>query len=105
MNLNLSGSKLLSKNFLNTIEKFRETKGCADISNSRLVDSEHPFRPESALSKKRRNTSLTTAFLGNLSEKNKNCPIIAQLNISFLRNKFSFLSSQIYMPLLSETKL
>ena len=53
--------------------------------------------------------SLTTGFLENLRWKNKNRPIIAQLNINSLRNKFGFSSSQItkYIDilLLSETKL
>ena len=53
--------------------------------------------------------SLTTGFLENLRWKNKNRPIIAQLNINSLRNKFVFLSSQInkYVDilLLSQTKL
>ena len=53
--------------------------------------------------------SLATGFLENLRWKNKNSPIIAQLNINSLRNKFGFLSSQItkYVDilLLSETKL
>ena len=84
-------------------------KGCSDISNNRLVESEHPLRPESASSNKRSNKSLTTGFLENLRWKNKNRPIIAQLNINSLRNKFGFLSSQItnYVDilLLSETKL
>ena len=52
---------------------------------------------------------LTTGFLENLRWKNKNHPIIAQLKINSLRNKFGFLSSQItkYVDtlLLSETKL
>ena len=52
---------------------------------------------------------LTTRFLENLRRENKNRPIIAQLNINSLRNKFGFLSSQItkYVDilLLSETKL
>ena len=52
---------------------------------------------------------LTTGFLENLRWKNKNHPIIAQLNINSLRNKFGFLSSQItkYVDilLLSETNL
>ena len=64
---------------------------------------------ESASSNKRSNMSLTTGFLENLRWKNKNRPIIAQLNINSLRNKFGFLSSQItkYVDILlpSETKL
>ena len=51
----------------------------------------------------------TTGFLENLRWKNKNRPIIDQLNINSLRNKFDFLSSQItkYVDilLLPETKL
>ena len=101
LHLNQSGSKRLSKTFLNAIEN--------DISNNRLVESEHPLRPESAPSNKRSNMSLTTGFLENLIWKNKNRPIIAQLNINSLRNKFGFLSSQItkYIDilLLSETKI
>ena len=58
---------------------------------------------------KRSNMSLTTGFPENLRWKNKDRPIIAQLNINFLRNKFGFLSSQItkYVEILflSETKL
>ena len=77
--------------------------------NNRLVESEHPFRPESASLSRRSNKSLTAGFLENLRGKNKNRPIIAQLNINSLRNKFGFLSSQItkYVDilLLSETKL
>ena len=77
--------------------------------NNRLVESEHPFRPESASLSRRSNTSLTAGFLENLRGKNKNRPIIAQLNINSLRNKFGFLSSHItkYVDilLLSETKL
>ena len=78
------------------------------LDNS-LVESEHPFRPESASLSRRSNTSLTAGFLENLRGKNKNRPIIAQLNINSLRNKFGFLSSHItkYVDilLLSETKL
>ena len=95
LHLNQSGSNLLSKNFLNAIEKFLKTKGCSDISNNSLAESEQPFRPESASLSRRSNTSLTAGFLEILRGKNKNRPIIAQLNISYLRNKFGFLSSQL----------
>ena len=109
LHLNQSGSRRLGKSFLNTIEKFWKTKGCSDTSNNRLVECEHPFRPESASSNRRSSTSLTAGFLENLRGKNKNRPIIAQLNINSLRNKFGFLSSQITkyidIRLLSETKL
>ena len=109
LHLNQSGSNLLSKNFVNAIQKFWKTKGCSDISNNSLVESEHPFRPESASLSRRSNTSLTAGFLENLRGKNKNRPIIAQLNINSLRNKFGFLSSQItkYVDILqlSEAKL
>ena len=109
LQLDRSGSNLLSKNFVNAIEKFWKTKGCSDISNNSLVESEHPFRPESASLSRRSNTSLTAGFLENLRGKNKNRPIIAQLNINSLRNKFGFLSSwftkYVDILLLSETKL
>ena len=109
LHLNQSGSNLLSKNFVNAIQKLGKTKGCSDISNNSFVESEHPFRPESASLSRRSNTSLTAGFLENLRGKNKNRPIIAQLNINSLRNKFGFLSSHItkYVDilLLSETKL
>ena len=45
LHLNQSDSNLLSKNFLNAIEEIWKTKGCSDISNNSLVDSEYPFRP------------------------------------------------------------
>ena len=90
-------------------KNFWKTKGCSDILNNSLVEFEHPFRPEPAPLSRRSNTSLTAGFLENLRAKNKNRPIIAQLNISSIRNKFGFLSSQItkYVDtlLLSETKL
>lgn len=38
---------------------------------------------------------LTTGSFDNFIEKNKNCVIIAQLDINSLKNKFVFLSSQI----------
>ena len=95
---------------MNAIQKFWKTKGCSDISNNSLVESEHPFRPEPASLSRRSNTSLTAGFLENLRGKNKNRPIISQLNINSIRNKFGFLSSQItkyvdILLLLSETKL
>ena len=99
----------MCKKFLNAIEKFWKAKECSDISNNSLVEAEHPFRPESASVSRRSNTSLTAGFLENLRVKKKNRPIIAQLNINSLRNKFGFLSSHItkYVDilLLSETKL
>ena len=76
------------------IETFWKTKRCSDISNNRLDESEHPFRPESAWSSRRSNTSVTTGFPENLRGKNKSRPIIAQLSINSLRNKFVFMSSQ-----------
>ena len=109
LHLNQSVSNLLSKNFLNAIEKFWKAKECSHISNNSLVEYEHPFRPESSSISRRNNTSVTTVFLENLRVKHKNRSIIAQLTINSLRNKFGFLSSQItkYMDivLLSETKL
>ena len=109
LHLNQSGSNLLSKNFLNAIEKFWKAKECSHISNNSLVEYEHPFRPESSSISRRNNTSVTTVFLENLRVKHKNRSIIAQLTINSLRNKFGFLSSQItkYVDilLLSETKL
>ena len=88
--LNQSRLKRLSKNFLNTIARFGKTKGCSDISNSRLVESEHPFRSESASSSRRSSTSLSTGFLENLRGKNKTRPVIVQLKINSLRNNFGF---------------
>ena len=72
LHLNQSGSNLLSKNFVNAIEKFWKTKGCSDISNNSLVESEYPFRAESSSSSRRSNTSLAAGFLENLRGKNKN---------------------------------
>ena len=70
---------IFSKNILKAIEKFWKTKGCSDISNNRLVESEHPFKPESSSWARRSSTSMTAGFLENLREKNKNRAIIAQL--------------------------
>ena len=106
--LNQSGSKLSSKSFLNTVEKFWKTKGSSEISNNRLVQPEDPFKPESS-SSSRSNTSLITGFLENLKKKNKNRLIIAQLNTNSSKKQFGFLSSHIFeyvdILLLSETKL
>ena len=79
LHLNQSGSNLLSKNFVNAIQIFWKTKGCSDISNNSLVESEHPFRPETSSLSKRSNSFLIAGFLENLRGKNKNRPIIAQL--------------------------
>ena len=99
----------MSENFLVVIEKFGKTKGCPNILNNRLVTPEQLFGPESALSSRRRNTSLARSFLENLRVNNKNRPIIAQLNIDSFRDKFGFLSSQIAknvdILLLPKTKL
>ena len=109
LHLNQSGSNLLRKNFLNAIEKFWKAKGRSDISNNSLIESERPFRPESASLSRSSNTSLIAGFLDYLRWKKKNRPIIAQININSLRNKFGFLSSQVikYVDILrlSETKL
>ena len=61
--LNQSGSKLLSYNFQNAIAIIWKVKGCLHISNYRLVEFEHPFRPESTSLSRSSNTSLTTGFL------------------------------------------
>ena len=99
----------MSENFLVVIEKFGKTKGCPNILNNRLVAPDQLFGPESALSSRRRNTSPARSFLENLRGKNKNRPIIAQLNIDSFRDKFGFLSSQIAkivdILLLPKTKL
>ena len=71
LHLNQSGS-----NFLNTMERFWHTKGCLDISNNRLVESEHLLRPESTLSSKRNNRSLTTGFIENLKGKKRNVQLL-----------------------------
>ena len=88
------------------LENFEKPK---DVQISQLTESEHHLRPESASSNKRSSMSLTTGFLENLRWKNKNHPIIAQLNINSLRNKFGFLLSQntkyVDILLLSDTKL
>ena len=102
LHLNQSCSNLLSKNFVNVFEKFWKTKGCSNISNNSPVEFEHPFRPESTSLSRRSNASLTAGFLENLRGKNENRPIIAQLNIDSLRNKFGF--KYVDIILLSETK-
>ena len=88
LQLNQSGYKFLSKNFLYATENFWQIKECSDISNNRLVESEHPSRPESAASGRRNNRFLTTGFLENLRPKIKNRSVVAQVNINSLRNKF-----------------
>ena len=95
-----SGSNLFTETLFNVIEKCWKSKGCSYISCGRLFEFEHLFRPESASSCRRSNTSLTTG--------NKDWPIIAQLIINFLRNRFAFLSSEIskcvdILPLLGTT--
>ena len=69
LQFNQSGSNLLSKNFVNPIEKFWKNIGCSDISSNSLVESEHPFRSESASLSRWSNTCLTAGILENLRGK------------------------------------
>ena len=62
LHLNQSGSNLLSKNFLNAIEKFCKVKQYSDISNNSLAESERPYRPESTSLSRRNNTSPNAGF-------------------------------------------
>ena len=62
LHLNQSGSNLLSKNFLNAIEKFCKVKHYSDISNNSLAESERPYRPESTSLSRRNNTSPNAGF-------------------------------------------
>ena len=76
LHLNQSGSNFFSSNFLNTMERFWHTKGCLDIWNNRLIESEHLLRPESTLSSRRNNRSLTTGFVENLKGKKRNVQLL-----------------------------
>lgn len=73
---NQSGSNFFSSNFLNTMERFWHTKGCLDIWNNRLIESEHLLRPESNWSSRRNNRSLTTGFIENLKGKKRNVQLL-----------------------------
>lgn len=78
LHLNQSDRKLFSKVW--------KTKVWSDISNNRLADTEHLFKPESTLSWERNNTSLATGLLVNFSGWNENHQVIAQL----IANSLSF---------------
>ena len=112
LHLNQSGTSRFAKNIFSIIKGFRIIKGCPGISNIRepdhpLLRCEHP----SELSENRIDESYSSDLnsLKKVRQKNIQRPIIGQLNINSVRNKFSFLCSEISQNLdillLSETKL
>ena len=113
LHLNPTGKSRLAKNFLSSVKSFWKAKGCPGIINDNNIEPERPvfdsamptFINDSEDQPEYKNLKALT----NIRLKNRNRPIIGQLNNNSIRNKFGFLCSEISpslnLLLVSETKL
>ena len=111
LNLNESGSRRLTINFLECIKKIWKNESYASITEedelaicSKKYNLSNSHIESDKEKGKRQNINLKC-----LTEGNPNHPIFPQVNINSIRNKFQFLASQIInnvgVLLLCETKL
>ena len=112
--LNVSGCNQLAKISWQKIKTFWEGKGCSGTNDNNRRDNPSVFDVISASSSKDSDNQEGGDFnfkecLKNIRQNNLNRPILGQLNINLIRNKFSFLASQIGnnvdVLLISEAKL
>ena len=116
LHINDSGSKLLARNFLEKIKLFWVDERCSSIIKDNelgyLSKNDRYDNPSGKTSHKEKHTEKDQCFgeiLNDVREKNINRPIIGQLNINSIRNKFHFLESEaskhLDILLTSETKI
>ena len=116
LHLNDSGSKLLARKFLEKIKLFWVDERCSSIIKDNelgyLSKDDRYDNPSGKTSHKEKHTEKDQCFgeiLNDVREKNINRPIIGQLNINSIRNKFHFLESEaskhLDILLISETKI
>ena len=110
--MNVSGCNQLGKNFLAKMKKFWEGKEYSDTADNN--GREHPsvFDVISAPSSKNSDNQESGDFnskecLKDTRQNNLNRPVLGQVNINSIRNKFSCISvgNNIDVLLISETKL
>ena len=105
MHLNLTGTSCLAKNRLSSIISFWKVTRCPVIINENNIEHEHP----SVLIARTNLKKWNLKDLTNIRLKNRSRPIIGQLNINSIRNKFDFLCAEISPSLgllrVSEKKL
>ena len=116
LHLDDSGSKLLARNFLEKIKSFwvdeRRSSIIKDNELGYLSKDDRYNNPSGKTSQKEKHIEKDQSFgeiLNDVREKNINRPIIGQLNINSIRNKFHFLESEaskhLDILLISETKI
>ena len=99
--LNDSGSKLLDRNFLEKIKLFWADERCSNIIKDNeleyLLKDDCYDNPSDKTGHKVKHIEKDKGFgdiLNDVREKNINRPIIGQLNINSISNKFHFLESE-----------
>ena len=116
LHLNDSGPKLLARDFLEKMKLFWVDERCSSIIKDNelgyLSKDDHYDNPSGKTSRKEKHTEKDQSFgeiFNDVREKNINRPIIGQLNINSIRNKFHFLESEaskhLDILLTSETKI
>ena len=116
LHLNDSVSKLLARNFLEKIKSFWVDERCSSIIKDNelgyLSKDDRYNNPSGKTSQKEKHIEKDQSFgeiLNDVREKNINRPIIGQLNINSIKNKFHFLESEaskhLDILLISETKI
>ena len=111
MHLIESGSRRLAINFLECIKKFRKNERYASIAeeDELAICSKKSKLSNNHIESNKQRDHCQNINLKYLREENLNRPILAQININSIRNKFQFLPSQIIhnvdILLVSETKL
>ena len=111
MHLIESGSRRLAINFLECIKKFRKNERYASIAeeDELAICSKKSKLSNNHIESNKERDQCQNIYLKYLREENLNRPILAQININSIRNKFQFLPSQIIhnvdILLVSETKL
>ena len=111
---NPTGTSRHAKNLLRSIKSVWKGKWCPGIINDNNIEPERPSVFDSAMPTLINNSEdqpekRNLKPLINIRLKNRNRPIIGQLNIHFIRNKFDFLCAEISpslnLLLVSETNL
>ena len=114
MHLNPTGTSRLAKNLLSSIKSVSKAKGCPGIINENNIEPGHSSVFDSEMPTTINNSEdqpekINLKALTNIRLKNRNRPIIGQLNINSIRNKFDSLcfeiSPSLDLLLVSKTKL
>ena len=111
LHLNESGSRCLAINFLERIKKFWKNERYVSIveEDELAICSKTANLSNSHIQSEKEKNKSQNINLKSLWEENPECPILAQINLNSMRNKFQFLASQVInnvdVLLVSGTKL